>query len=98
MVCNCSTFSMKELNADNLLCEVKTYQTWYKMDKVEWSCILTSMSRIMRHQHESKYTAYDIMVNLKVMFGDQDHDDRQVGIDVFFNTKMTNGTPDIISF
>ena len=52
----------------------------------------------MQHQHESKHTAYDIMVNLKVMFGDQDHDDRQVGIDVFLNTKMTKGTLARISF
>ena len=56
------------------------------------------MLRIMQHQHESKHTAYDIMVNLKVMFGDQDQDDRQDGIKVFHNTKMTKGTPDRISF
>ena len=43
----------------------------------------------MQHQHESTHTTYDIMVNLKVKFGDQDRDDRQDGINVFLNTKMT---------
>ena len=47
------------------------------------------MSKIMQHQHESIHTVYDIMMNLKVMFGDQNHDDRQDGIKVFLNTKMT---------
>ena len=56
------------------------------------------MSRIMQQEHESMHTTYDIMVNLKVMFGDQDHDDRQVRIDVFLNMKMTKGTPTRISF
>ena len=56
------------------------------------------MSRIIQHQHESMHTVYDIMVNLEVMFGDQNHDDRQDGIYVFLNTKMTKGTPIRISF
>ena len=56
------------------------------------------MLRIMQHEHESMHIAYDIMVNLKVMFGDQDHDDRQDVIKVFLNTKMTKGTPVRISF
>ena len=82
----------------NLLSEVETYKIWCKKDKAEWYYILTSMSGIMQHQHESMHTFYDIMMNLKVMFGDQDHDDRQDGIYVFLNTKMTKGTPDRISF
>ena len=56
------------------------------------------MSKIMQHQHESIHTTYDIMVNLEVMFGDQNLDDRQDGIYVFLNTKMTKGTPVRISF
>ena len=59
---------------------------------------LTFMSRIMQHQHESMHTIYDIVMNLKEMFGDQDHDDRQDGIKVFHNTKMTKGIPYRISF
>ena len=71
---------------------------WCKMDKAEWCYILTSKSRIMQHQHEFMHTVYDIMINLKVIFGDQNHDDRQVGIDAFLNTKMTKGTPARIIF
>ena len=66
--------------------------------KIKLCYILTSMSRIMQHQHESMHTVYDIMMNLEVMFGDQNHDDRQVGIKVFHNTKMATGTPPRISF
>ena len=56
------------------------------------------MSKIMQHQHESIHTTYDIMVNLKVMFEDQIHDNRQDRINVFLNTKMTKGTLVRISF
>ena len=56
------------------------------------------MLKIMQPQHESIHTTYDIIVNFKVMFGNQDHDDRQDGIYVFLNTKMTKGTPVRISF
>ena len=47
------------------------------------------MSKIMQHQHESMHTVYEIMMNLEVKFEDQDHDDRQEGIYVFLNMKMT---------
>ena len=39
------------------------------------------------------HTPYDIMVKLKVMFEDQNHDDRQKGIKVFLNTNMSKGDP-----
>ena len=47
------------------------------------------MSKILEHQHESIHTAYDIMVNLKVIFEDQNHNDRQDEINIFHNMKMT---------
>ena len=68
------------------------------MNKAEWCYIMTFMSRIMQHQHESMHTTYDIIVNFKVMFEDQNYDDMQDGINVFLNTKMTKGTLDRISF
>ena len=55
------------------------------------------MSKILEHQHESMHTAYDIMMTLKVIFDDQNYDDRQDIINVFLNMKMTKGTPDRIS-
>ena len=33
--------------------------------------ILAFMSNIMQHRHQSMPTAYDMMMNLKEMFGDQ---------------------------
>ena len=33
--------------------------------------ILASMSNILQHQHENMATAYDMMMNLKEMFGEQ---------------------------
>ena len=62
------------------------------MDEAEWCYILTSVSKTMQHQHKSMHTPYDIMVKLKVMFGDQDHDDRLKGIEVFLNTNMAKGS------
>ena len=35
------------------------------------------------------HIVYDIMMNLEVIFGDQNHDDRQDRINIFLNTKMT---------
>ena len=42
---------------------------------------------------KSMYTPYDIMVKLKVMFEDQNHNDRRKGIKVFLNTNMSKGDP-----
>ena len=39
------------------------------------------------------YTPYDIMVILKVIFGDKNHDDRRNRITVFLNTNMVKGDP-----
>ena len=60
----------------SLLGEVENYQMRCKMDEAEWCHILTSVSKTMQHQYKSMYTPYDIMVKLKVMFGDQYHDNR----------------------
>ena len=38
-------------------------------------------------------TAYDMMMNLKEMFGKQNRAGRQVAMKAFFNTKMAEGTP-----
>ena len=37
-------------------------------------------------------SAYDIMLNLKEMFGEQSHAARQVAMKALFNTKMAEGT------
>ena len=54
--------------------------------------ILASMSNILQHQHENMATTYDMMMNLKEMFGEQNRAGRQVAIRALFNTKMVEGT------
>ena len=55
--------------------------------------ILASMSNILQHQHEHMATAYDMMMNFKEMFGDQNRAGRQVAMKTLPNTKMIEGTP-----
>ena len=55
--------------------------------------ILASMSNILQHQHENMATAYDMMMNLKEMFGEQNRASRQVAMRALLNTKMAEGTP-----
>ena len=51
--------------------EVETFQLWRKADEMARCYILASMSNILQHQHENMATAYDMMMNLKEMFGEQ---------------------------
>ena len=51
------------------------------------------MSNVLQHQHEHMATIYDMMLNLKEMFGDQNRAERQVAMKALLNTKMTEGTP-----
>ena len=51
--------------------EVEAYQQWRKADEMARCYILASISNILQHQHENMATAYDMMMNLKEMFGDQ---------------------------
>ena len=51
--------------------KVEAYQIWQKADEMTPCNILASMSNVLQHQHEHMATAYDMMLNLKEMFGDQ---------------------------
>ena len=73
--------------------EVEAYQTWRKADEMARYYILASMSNVLQHQHEHMATAYDMMLNLKKMFGDHNRVERQVAIKALLNTKMAEGTP-----
>ena len=55
--------------------------------------ILASVSNILQHQHENMATTYDMMMNLKEMFGEQNRAGRQVAMRALLNTKMAEGTP-----
>ena len=55
--------------------------------------ILASISNVLRHQHESMATAYDIILNLNEMCRDQSRAGRQEAMRALLNTKMSEGTP-----
>ena len=58
--------------------EVEIYQHWKKADEMTRCYILASMSNILQHQHENMTTAYDMMMNLKEMFGEQNYAARRL--------------------
>ena len=64
-----------------------------KTDEMARCYILASMSNILQHQHENMATAYDMMMNLKVIFGEQNCAGRQVTMRALLDTKKAEGTP-----
>ena len=51
------------------------------------------MFNVLQHQHEHMATAYDMILNLKEMFGDQNRAGRKVAMKALLNTKMAERTP-----
>ena len=73
--------------------EDAAYHKWQKMDKLARCYILASMSNVLQQQHESMLTAYDILLNVKEMFGEQGRAARQIAMKALLNTKMAEGSP-----
>ena len=73
--------------------EAKPYEKWFKANEMSWCYILASMSNIMQHQHQSMPIAYDMMMILKEMFGDQTRFARQKAMKDLMNTTMVETTP-----
>ena len=71
--------------------KVETYQLWRKADGMASCYILAYMSNILQHQHENMTTTYDMMMNLKEIFGEQNCAGRQVAMRALLNTKMAEG-------
>ncbi|XP_016455430.1 uncharacterized protein LOC107779498 [Nicotiana tabacum] len=71
--------------------EQKAYQKWVKIDEMVRCYILTSMSNVLQHHHQSTESAYDILKNLKEMFGDQNRAANQIAMKALLNTKMVKG-------
>ena len=80
-------------NRDSSKEEVKAYQIWWKAGEMAQCYILASMSNVLQHQHEHMATAYDMMMNLKEIFGDHNRAGRQVAMKALLNLKMAEGTP-----
>ena len=55
--------------------------------------ILASMSGVLQHQHQAMSTAYDMMLNLKKLFGHQNRAARQLAMKNLMTTTMAEGTP-----
>ncbi|XP_019241520.1 PREDICTED: uncharacterized protein LOC109221498 [Nicotiana attenuata] len=72
--------------------EQKAYQKWIKADEMARCYILASMSNVLQHQHQSMESAYDILENLKEMFGDQNRAAKQTAMKALLNTKMVEGS------
>ncbi|XP_070011402.1 uncharacterized protein LOC107761707 [Nicotiana tabacum] len=68
--------------------EQKVYQKWVKADEMARCNILASMSNVLQYQHQSMESAYDILENLKEMFGDQNRGAKQTAMKALLNTKM----------
>ena len=51
------------------------------------------MSNVLQQQHERMLTAYDILLNVKEMFGEQGWAARQIAMKALLNTKMVEGSP-----
>ena len=60
--------------------EDAAYHKWQKADKLARCYILASIFNVLQQQHERMQTAYDIMFNLKEMFGEQSRAARQVAM------------------
>nr|XP_033517481.1 uncharacterized protein LOC117281741 [Nicotiana tomentosiformis] len=72
--------------------EHKAYQKWVKADEMVRCYILASISNVLQHQHQSMESVYNILKNLKEMFGDQNRAAKQTAMEAFLNTKMVEGS------
>lgn len=73
--------------------DTKAYQKWVKADEMARCYILASMSNVLQHQHQKMDTAYDMLANLKEMFGDQTSAAKQNALREILTSKMEEGTP-----
>ena len=60
--------------------EDAAYHKWQKADKLVRFYVLALMSNVSQQQHERMLTAYDILLNVKEMFGEQGRAARQVAM------------------
>ena len=73
--------------------EDAAYHKWQKADKLARCYILALMSNVLQQLHERMLTAYDILLNVKEMFGEQGRAARQVAMKALLNIKMAEGSP-----
>ncbi|XP_016454394.2 uncharacterized protein LOC107778622 [Nicotiana tabacum] len=54
--------------------------------------ILASMENVLQHQHQSMWSAYDMLESLKEMFGEQNCAAKKTTMKALLNTKMAEGS------
>ena len=54
---------------------------------------MTSMSNVFQHQHQDMLFAFEILGNLKEMFGNQGRLSKQTAMRTLVNTKIVEDTP-----
>ncbi|XP_047950512.1 uncharacterized protein LOC125196156 [Salvia hispanica] len=69
------------------------YNKWIKANEMAKCYILVSMSNVLQHQHHSYESAFEIMENLKSLFGTQSRSARSLVIRSLMNKTMKEGTP-----
>ncbi|KAH0698924.1 hypothetical protein KY284_013139 [Solanum tuberosum] len=72
--------------------EVQAYDKWVKADEMARCYILASMANVLQHQHQSMTSAYDMLVSLKEMFGEQNRAAKQTAMKALLTTKMAEGS------
>ncbi|XP_075103708.1 uncharacterized protein LOC142178278 [Nicotiana tabacum] len=72
--------------------QVKACDKWVKADEMSLCYILASMANDLQHQHQSMGSAYDMLENLKQMFGEQNRVAKQTAMKALLNTKMAEGS------
>ncbi|KAH0743956.1 hypothetical protein KY290_031949 [Solanum tuberosum] len=80
-------------NLDIVLTAKEYKFKWRKADEMARCYIMASMSNVLQHQHQAMLSAFEILENLKQMFGDQGRSAKQTAMRILMNTKMVEGTP-----
>nr|XP_016510032.1 PREDICTED: uncharacterized protein LOC107827410 [Nicotiana tabacum] len=78
----------KKPDEDATYDHVMAYDKWVKADEMARCYILVSMANVLQHQHQSMGSAYDILENIKEMFGEQNRAAKQTAMKALLNTKM----------
>ena len=73
--------------------ELAAYERWTKANEMTRCYILASINGVLQQQHLPMPTAWDMMLNLKKMFGEQGRSTRQDVMRNLLNIKMVEGTP-----
>ncbi|KAH6785263.1 hypothetical protein C2S51_037718 [Perilla frutescens var. frutescens] len=69
------------------------YDKWLRSNEIVRCYILASMSSVLQYQHEPMKTAYDIMYNLRQLFGHQNRSARHLAMKKLMDARMSDSTP-----